>query len=443
MEEDIAQKKQQAFQQVEPLLNRLSWQKVKEIIQQVVPLLSFDRFFSTDRYNELVNDFGTIDDMDSDNLSVTAIESGSIEGNPFVLMRRKHHYMGEKTYTGSKTISWTENERGSDGRMHRVTHTETLYAHVTKPYPEYYTDTVLVFGNDAAPNLTFTKSPNAINSETGFSARRKLRREIRRLERFSRKLTDESSFTIMTNKEFEARFNTSDRNNETEYRVLFTPLAQRQMLSLLTDHAVGYGDDFSFIKQRKINIIRPKHLSSIQMDMDNRTFHSFDIHVIKQKWMAESEEYFRSLYFTFAPLLAIPIYQQVKSERYIWGDFGLRKSASWEWEAIANRYGEDEFCNEECETESILKAEHIRDINKRESKICITAYGYSSEPNYDYVSVYGGDGRFHSVKVDWDEYQKVSNSRNIIIKELTDNEIPSKLSDADGTIYRNILSKLQ
>lgn len=50
-------------------------------------------------------------------------------------------------------------------------------------------------------------------------------------------------------------------NGEVEFRLLFTPVAQTQMLNLMKDTKVGYGDVFTFIKQRKVNVLMSEHLS--------------------------------------------------------------------------------------------------------------------------------------------------------------------------------------
>ena len=55
-----------------------------------------------------------------------------------------------------------------------------------------------------------------------------------------------TNFTEMGNAKFDALFGAVDRNNEVEFRVLFTPLAQKNMLDLLTDKN-HYGDDFYFL----------------------------------------------------------------------------------------------------------------------------------------------------------------------------------------------------
>ena len=135
--------------------------------------------------------------------------SGLINGNPFVICRTRKMEMGEKTYHGQKTIFWTTTETGPDGKPRTVSHSETLHASVTAPYPNYFERTRLIYGNTAAPDLTFYRKPSGLAGKEG-SLRYKwdrfmLRRKARNLE--------SGDFAMLTNEEFEVAFNTSNRNN--------------------------------------------------------------------------------------------------------------------------------------------------------------------------------------------------------------------------------------
>ena len=82
---------------------------------------------------------------------------------------------------------------------------------------------------------------------------------------------------MMTNEEFEVAFDSSNRNNNHQFAFLFTPLAQENILALLSDNEVGFGDDFDFKKDRMINTIIPEHLQSLDLDMDPEKYMSFDL----------------------------------------------------------------------------------------------------------------------------------------------------------------------
>ena len=112
----------------------------------------------------------------------------------------------------------------------------------------------------------------------------------------ARNLTDDSDFTMMSNKEFEVLFHADDRNDEIEFRLLFTPLAQAQMISLLNDTQEGYGDDFSFVKREKINMLSPEHLQNDDLDVDPEQFRDYSFDNVKAYFIKRSNAFFKSFY---------------------------------------------------------------------------------------------------------------------------------------------------
>ncbi len=443
LEENIRQKKAEAFRQMEPLNALFDWDIPARLIEKTVPKLHFDRFFTQSRIDELVKDFG-YDGSLNENASVLFSQSGEINGNPFVIADLKTFEMGEKTYTGHKTIHWTETVTGFDGKRHRVFRSQTLSASVTKPCPAYGKLAFVLYGNDAAPNLTFTRKPSGL-TEDGFLQNYRRKQKLRELQKFSRNLQDESQYTLMGNREFETLFETKDRNDEVEYRLLFTALAQRQMLSLLKEKINAYGDDFSFFKAKKVNVIVPGHLNDFNLDTNPNRFAEYSYEESRHKFIRINQEYFRAVYFSMAPLLCIPLYQQIRTQREIYGNI-LQRSSFWEWESIANFYGEEKFRHPKCATDCILKTE-ARSLGASESTIRVTAHGYSGTPRIDYVPVLGGDGRTHNVPVKWIEYDPVSRTREISIQERTDRSDESRRKrnirqDAGEIFRRGIFAKI-
>ena len=165
--------------------------------------------------------------------------------------------------------------------------------------------------------------------------RRKLRNKARDL--------DNSDFAMLTNEEFEVAFDTSNRNNNQQYAMLFTPLAQSSMLKLLRDQEVGYGDDFDFGKNCMINTIISDHIQSMDLDMDPRRYHNYNYDQAERDFYTLNAGYFRAIYFCLAPLLCVPMYQQIRSQQDIYGRDMQRRSAFWEHEALANFWGQDRF----------------------------------------------------------------------------------------------------
>ena len=417
LESKIDMKKRTAWTQMEPLNRLYTWDMTVKLIEATVPRLEFDPYFTADRLASLHTQYGW-DDSFNDGKSIIFAQSGVINGNPFVFGHYLDMEWGEKTYEGTKEISWTEWEEDADGKRHRVRRYETLYAHVTKPIPVYGEQKLLIYGNDAAPNLSFSRQPSGLTGRDGelWSAIRKKWR-LSRLKAYSRDLTDNSNFTLMSNHEFETWFHAKDRDNEVEFRLLFTPVAQTQMLNLMKDTKVGYGDDFTFVKRRKVNLLFSQHLTEATIDTDPSRFHSWDYDAAFAFFVQFNERYFKDAYFALAPLLAIPLYQQTRTHEEIWkGIADGRASAFWEHESVANYHGEDKFAHPSCITRSILKTQVIERAGG-ESTIAVTAYGYRGEERVDYKEVYGGDGKWHEVPVTWKEYLPVQRTSNMGISE--------------------------
>lgn len=440
----------EAWQQMAPLNRLYDWDILTRMMTQTVPKLEFDPYFTTQRLADLQEVYGW-DGTFNQERSVIYSHSGLINGNPFVLCRTRKMEMGTKTYYGHKTIYWTTRERGSDGKMHTVRHSETLTASVTAPYPGYYEKTRLLYGNTAAPDLKFYRKQSGLANCEGSLSYRWQRRKLRKK---SRDLTN-NDFAMMTNEEFEVAFDTSNRNSNQQYALLFTPLAQANMLKLLKDNSASYGDDFDFEKNCMINTILPDHIQSIDLDMNPHQYQNFDYDKAEKDFYDINAQYFRAIYFCFAPLLCVPMYQQIRSQENIYGRDMQRHSAFWEHEALANFWGQDHFKHPQCVTDCILKTKKEQTSGDR-SSVTVYAYGYRVEQRISYITKWGGDGRTHQVPVYWDEYLPVTGKRRMDIAE--DNHyddakanqhqriahVTEVLKDSGMDVYRrHIVSKLQ
>lgn len=439
-----------AWQQMAPLNRLYDWDILTRMMTQTVPKLEFDPYFTTQRLADLQEVYGW-DGTFNQERSVIYSHSGLINGNPFVLCRTRKMEMGTKTYYGHKTIYWTTRERGSDGKMHTVRHSETLTASVTAPYPGYYEKTRLIYGNTAAPDLKFYRKQSGLANCEGSLSYRWQRRKLRKK---SRDLTN-NDFAMMTNEEFEVAFDTSNRNSNQQYALLFTPLAQANMLKLLKDNSASYGDDFDFEKNCMINTILPDHIQSIDLDMNPHQYQNFDYDKAEKDFYDINAQYFRAIYFCFAPLLCVPMYQQIRSQENIYGRNMQRHSAFWEHEALANFWGQDHFKHPQCVTDCILKTKKEQ-TSGDSSSVTVYAYGYRVEQRISYITKWGGDGRTHKVPVYWDEYLPVTGKRRMDIAE--DNHyddtkanqhqriahVTEVLKDSGMDVYRrHIVSKLQ
>lgn len=409
--------REEAWKQMAGLNRLYDWDLFARMMTQTVPRLEFDPYFTTQRLADLKQVYGWDDSFNRER-SVLYSHSGLINGNPFVLCRTRKMEWGQKTYTGTLTIHWTTQERDNNGRYYTQHHTQTLVATYTAPYPEYYEKVRLIFGNTAAPDLIFNRKQSGLATREGtisyWWTKRKLKKKAEDLKG--------SDFAMLTNEEFEVAFDTRDRNNNQQYALLFTPLAQQNMLALLKDQTTGYGDDFDFLKRNKINTIIPQHLQNRSLDMDPDQFRHYDYEKAAQNFQTAMADYFRSVYFSLAPLLCIPLYQQIRPQHDIYGRDMMRESAFWEHESLANFWGEDRFKHPKCATHCILKTEQMP-LGNGKSVIQVNAHGYQAVARRIYISEWGGDGRMHQVPVDWYEYLPVTGEGKIAIQE--DNSTPN------------------
>ena len=417
LESALEAKKTEAWEQMAPLNRLYSWDIPCKLVEATVPRLGFDPYFTAERLASLHERFGW-DDAFNEGKSIVFAQSGVINGNPFVFGQYLDMEWGQKTYTGSLEISWMDWETDANGRRRIVRRHQTLHGQLTRPVPVYAEHKLLVYGNDAAPDLSFSRQPSGLHGEaSGFFERLKKRGRLRELEKYSRDLTDDSDFTLMANREFETWFHAKDRDDEVGFRVLFTPVAQSQLLALMQDEKVGYGDDFEFVKRRKINLLRSRHLNVATIDTDPSRFAHWDYDAARKNFTEFNERYFKDVYFALAPVLAIPPYQQVRTHEEIWRSvLGSGPASFWEHESIANYHGEKRFRHPRCVTRSILKTE-VRDRADGESAVAVTAHGFEGVDRVDYDNVLGGDGRMHAVPVEWTEYLPVSRTSEMRLTE--------------------------
>jgi len=401
-----------AWEQMRPLNDLFQWNTIAKIVMKTMPILELDTFFSQSRMNQLVDHFLWCN-FEDESQSIVCCQSGAINGNPLVIADSFNQTWGEKTYEGSLTITWREYD---SYEKKTVTKTETLHASVTKPIPEYFREKFLIYGNEAAPDLKFSRSANELSSAgSGMLGRMSMRNAIKKLENMSRDL--KTDFTIMDNREFDACFNAVDRNNEQQFRLLFTPLAQQEMLKILQDDSVGYGDDFAFVKCHMINTVVPSHLQSTDISGSPSIFQNYELAAVRRLFNEYSNDFFRSFFFSIAPLLAIPLYQQHRSTLDIYKDVYNNGVSFFEYESLANSYADGTFAPSRADTPSILKTQLLeRDCDK--SRIKVTAHAYHGEDRVEYVRVFGGDNRWHNVPVPWIEYLPITRERQLTVRAI-------------------------
>jgi len=416
----------EAQKQAAPLNALFTNEDALHLFEKSFPSVVFDPRFTDQRLNELIHGYGFLQNA-SDNSCILDTLSGELYGNPFLYEKKRNFTMGTETYHGSLTIHWTTTERAANGQRRTVSRSQTLHASITRPKPFYQETTSLYFGNDNVPNVCFSRTHAHVDDKSESALERTLRKGERKLE----KLQDQSfekdgDFTGVLNTDFEILFNATNRTDEYEFREMFTPRAQESMLELLLDKE-GYGDDFSFSKHNKICTIQSDHsqytanLSPLTSD-----FQSHDITQIEQSFLQKNKEFFRSVYFDFAPLLLIPPYQQplIRSEKLQGGN-----ATAYTYESLAYRLA-DHTSPIGASTPTVYKTALAQ--RDGEDRVLVRAYAYKAEPRRTYQRMLGRDGHWHDVPIDWFEYLPLQRTSYLCVG-LAENE---KSMPANATYYR-------
>jgi hypothetical protein len=410
-------KANEAWLQMFPLNELHTWEAAAKLFMKTFPFITFDNYFTSSRLRDLTENYDLSPSF-NDGRSIHAIQSGTFKGNPFVVARYKEHWMGVRTYYGSLVIYWTESVRDAQGNWVNIQKSQTLTASVIKPFPEYQIRSSIIYGHEVAPNLSFTRVPSNLSGlEDGFMNNWRKDHAIKKVEKKARKDIKSGSgeLTVMSNKEFEALFNATDRDHEVEFRLLFTPLAQQEMVKLLNDKNVGFGDNFLFNKQGKVNFIEPNHLSNVEFDGNPQMFKTLELSEARQLFNKFHNEYFKSIYFAFAPLWSIPMYRENRTISQI--SDKSHDSSFWEHEAMANLIGQQNFSHPDSVTENILKTSSSGSGSTK--TVSVTAFGYEGIGRVDVIPMVGGDGNVHGVPVPWTEYIDVAHESSMVVGAVT------------------------
>lgn len=406
-----------AWASMAPLNNLYDWNIPSTIINKDTDLIFLDKHFDAKRFKKLHDMYG-FDSIDDTTTSTVTVQSGEILGNPFVICKDFIQDWHEVTYEGTLTIHWTETVHTKDGT--KVVHrSQTLVATIRKPAPYYNYDTYLVYGNDAAPNLKFSRAPS---KAADFDEKKLDKYVAKKSKDFDKKekhdLMDndpKTNYQKLGNEEFEALFGALNRNDEIEFRLLFTPLAQRNMIKYIRSKE-PYGDDFYFTKEKKINYIQSLHSQSFNYRAEPEIFIDYDYERARKNFIDYNDNFFKSFYFDLAPLLSIPLYQQTKSKDYIYKNDYFANTTTYEQEVLANHFDKEIFKPSDCATDIILKAKFNSKSDDIDN-INIASYGFKKISHTDLVPMMGGDGRMHSVPVTWYEYLPVSKITPICVTE--------------------------
>jgi len=416
----------EAYRQMQPLNHLFTDRDALGLIEETMPLVTFATCFSAEQEKDMkVNyDFTVQDDKEQCAIDLLA---GHYNENPFLFEKKRVHTMGVETYHGYKTIYWTERYRDSKGNWHTRTQSQTLHATVTKPKPYYHTQVVLSYCAQGGPELSFTRDATHLDRKSEKEIQRYVKKGERKLQKRNEEAVEENDdFTSMSNSEFEVLFDALDRTDEVQFRTLFTPLAQTNMVDLLLSKT-GYGDDFHFLKEKRTNRIITQHSQGRDLLLLPEAYSAYSFDVIKSNFLCKNEEFFKAVYFDFAPLLAIPLYQErpVHSLKPI-ADLSQTYSLK-QFETLASAVDSGYAVHPDTKTEAIYKSKFVR-CKDGVDETSITAYSYDIAKRLEIVPMLGGDGRMHSVPVEWDDYLplKAENHFFVTQSEKAKNPIASR-----------------
>ncbi len=438
LEKKIAELLKIAWSQMAGLNALYDWGMAAKLFTKTIPLIEMDEHFDEKKFTYLHEKYG-LSENDNDQISTYFCQSGSILGNPFLLCKDYHQNWINKAYTGSLTITWTERVRTNNGTR-TVTRSQVLHATIYKPAPSYGYNTYLVYGNEAAPNLNFSRKPSGASGLSEREIEKKVKSGAKKLDKKAREaVSKQSSYTRFGNDEFEVLFGGTNRDNEVEYRLLFTPLAQKNLLDLI-ETPEPFGDDFWIQKNCELNFLKSNHSQTADYYGSPTKFIDFDYERAKQKFIDYNTTYFENFYFELAPILSIPLYQQHKSREFIYDKEYKSNISSYEHEALANSFDINLLKPSSAATPSILKTNLIRKEGVAD-EVEITAHAFEAHRRVTYVPKLGGDGRTHSVPVFWLEYIPVEKKSGMAVESKNSSRFEFNTKCGDNA-FKDVLGRV-
>ena len=346
-------------------------------------------------------------------LNETTLEliSGSMYQNPFVVRKYRKHYMSSTTYSGSTTVYIDDWETDSKGNRVKTKKKETLEASITRPVPAYADDNELLYTSDNAPDVSFTH---------GLSIMPKMARSIV-IESKGRDsvMWNKSQFTPMTNNpEFETLFYAIDRDNELQFRELFTPKAQVNIVDIMKSSE--YGDYFTMEKKKRLTRIRVKSkmLKPFSWEMwGNLTrYQNFDLKKVGQMVLEDSQAFIDKYLMMFMPILAVPYYQEdaERCKDYFSDSERKMNYSEQQAEALANCMNPSVFAGRN--TKVMITAKFLEAKGKTDTYVLDIKY-FDEYPRTETVNKEASDGSTYAVNIDWTEYVERRAGSYMMVKD--------------------------
>lgn len=423
----ISDIEQQAWKQMQPLNAKYDWNMPDALIYQTVPQIRLDKYFDENKLNYFAQRCSL--DAFGENSSAVCVRSGNSDGKPFMLTRFLRQDIEAHTYTGSLYVTWTETEYDSHG-AHTVHRSETLFATVVKPMPVYNYVTYLFYGCDAASDLHFSRKPTVPRNADDKKIASFVKKGEKELEKKARQAVGNGgSYNKLANSEFEVLFGADNRDNEVQFRMMYTPLAQQNTVELLRTNE-PYGDDFYFQKIGFVNVVQSAHAANTDIEANPQRFVNFDLQEARKNFVEFNCDYFKSLYFDFAPLFCVPLYTQHSQDEPFDVCTEMGNIGDWEAEAVANHFDSGYFAHPSSATKLILKAQ--TEVGADSTTAHITAHSFEAIPQVEYVPTLCRNGNIYPVPVPWVLYVPLEQQTDVTMqaRDVTREEFNSSNSDA-------------
>lgn len=410
-----------AYASIKSLLNLFDPKLSLDLISKSIPGLNLDINVDVYKYLYLQDRFNYSHDNNT-NLSCVNAFSGMLFGNPFIVSQSKVLSYEDKIYTGSITVQEPVVTYSNGNRSVRM-ESRVITAQYKAPVPVYNYIVKLDFGSDVAKELVFTRKPVLTNRNLSESKIEKLaEKNYKSLEKLNGKDVNGSTFQLISNPEFEGLFYVDDRNNEVQYRLLFTPFAQQNMVKLIKNDV--FGDDFTIIKNKAISTVILDHLITsnirdLDLSFNKDNYLSINYEELKNNFYNYHLKVFNNIYFLLAPILAIPAYTMNSPYEQIHNIPLKAKYTLFDYESICNN-NEGMFVKpKNFMTDVIYKSSFISNQDNVDY-VNIRSFSHDIKKACKYVDVSSG-GKLYSVPVYYDDYQVVFNDTNLEVSKFSEN----------------------
>lgn len=319
------------------------------------------------------------------------VHVGVLNPNPFMARFSTSVTMQEKTYTGSKVIK-VKVPTYVNGKRRIVNQNQIISASISKPAPVYQDHNHIFLCSNVARDLSFFRKESGLLSS----------------------FQDKYCNVDLINKDFNRVFINYRFDNQQQFRLLFTPLAQEQIAKSIKfinsiSHWIG------FEKRREIFSIRSDMLGQfrniISTDIAELSFNNFS--EFRRRIVAMSDEAFKFLFLSMSPLLSIPILQRLKDQRAV-DALSLRGPPSDSFlEAMAYWIGEKYFKYPDSRTQNIFEAtSRLRPDGSLD--VLLAAHGFNTINRRSWGYTYA-NGKRHRVPIDWVEYKPVCKKTRFVV----------------------------